>query len=91
MPYSDFDDNVMRRIELESRFQKSISKSTRLSVLFFLLGTGFGLMINIFLSRSGTEFFGAYSNKIILFFQAGYILLVVTQLEKILRFSGRLR
>ncbi len=91
MPYSDFDDNVMRRIEVESKYQRSISKSTNLSVLFFLLGTGFGLLINVFLSQSGTEFFGSYSDKIILFFQAGYILLIVTQLEKVLRFTGILR
>jgi hypothetical protein len=91
MPYSDFEDNVMRRIEVESKFQRSISKSTQLSVLFFLLGTGFGLMINIFLSQSGTAFFGIYSDKIILFSQAAYILLVVTQLEKILRLTGKFR
>jgi hypothetical protein len=84
MPYSDFEENVMRRIAFESDYKKSISKNNRLSVLFFLLGTGFGLIINLFLSQSGTALFGISSDKILLFFQAGYILLLAIQLEKII-------
>lgn len=85
MPYSDFEDRVMQRIALEANFKKSISKNNQLSLLFFLLGTGFGLIVNLFLSQSGVNFFGIASDRILLFFQTGYVLLLVIQFEKIIR------
>ena len=91
MPFSDFEDNVMQRIHEEQKYRETASKDGRLSLLFFLLGAGFGLILNIFLSQFSGHFLGASSEKIILFFQVTYVLLVFSQLESVIKLRGRLR
>jgi drug/metabolite transporter (DMT)-like permease len=84
MPFSDFEDKVMLRIEKEAAHRKVVFKNARLSSFFFLLGTGFGLLLNFFLSRAGISFMGISSENILLFFQVAFVLAFLLQLEKII-------
>lgn len=85
MPYRDFEDNVMRRIEAEIAVKKAISRNTKLSILFFLLGAAFGLLIGDFLSQSISIVFNIPKEQTLLFFQGGYLLFFLIQLDSILR------
>lgn len=85
MPFSDFEDNVMRRIEVEVQYKKSILKNINLSLLFFILGTGTGTAVSLFLPELLSAFSGISSERIILIFQAVFILIVLTQLDNLIK------
>ena len=50
MPFSDFEDRLMSRINIEVSNEKAITKNIRLSWLFFGLGTLFGILLTIILN-----------------------------------------
>lgn len=50
MPFSDFEERLMSRINSEVGIEKSINRNIRLSWLFFGLGTIFGLLLSVILS-----------------------------------------
>ncbi len=50
MPFSDFEDRLMSRINIEVSNEKAITKNIRLSWLFFGLGTLFGVLLTIILN-----------------------------------------
>ena len=91
MPFTDFEDKVMLGIHKQTRQKKTVVKDTRLSCLFFLLGTGFGLSINYLLSHASQSLMGFSPEQILLFFQVSYVFLFLTQLEKIFTLIYNLR
>jgi hypothetical protein len=54
MPFSDFEDRLMSRINSEVSNEKAITKNIRLSWLFFGLGTLFGILLTIILNPTNT-------------------------------------
>jgi len=54
MPFSDFEDKVMDRIKNEVSNEKVIDRNIRLSWLFFVLGTVFGMLLSVILSPVNT-------------------------------------
>lgn len=90
LPFSDFETNVMQRIEAESRQKGMYAKGIQLSALFFLLGTGFGLIAQNMV-KSSDAIFGLPAQQVLLTFQIIYIVIVLTQLENILQLVAKLR
>ena len=88
MPFSDFEENLMSRIEKEKKEGKILSRDRRLSLTFFTLGTLLGLMINFMLERSIYIFPGISKETTILLFQCVFILLFLIQIESFIR-SGK--
>lgn len=86
MPFSDFEDNLMRRIEIETKSQKSIQQDFRLSLLFFLLGTGFGGAACLFLPQVLSSIIEIPALEITWGFQALFVVTFLWQLEKLLYF-----
>jgi hypothetical protein len=86
VPFPDFEDNVMLQIEKENSFQRSVSKDVKLSWLFFVAGSVFGIIISLILPRMQTLIFGIEPQKLAIFFQMIFVLLLFTQLETLLRF-----
>lgn len=84
MPFSDFDDNVMRRIEAGLKAKESILRNINIAILFFALGTGCGIA-SVFLLPSLLSYFKNDSPEgIHLAFQAIFVLITLTQLDKLI-------
>ena len=50
MPFDDFEERVMSHLKKEVQSEKSIDRNIRLSWLFFVLGTAFGLLVSVIIS-----------------------------------------
>jgi hypothetical protein len=83
MPFSDFEDTVMRKIEAEVQSRKSILNSIHTSILFFIIGTGVGTAVSLFLPEILSGLSGIPTDRVQLIFQGVFILIVLTQLEKL--------
>jgi hypothetical protein len=85
MPYSDFDDRLMQRIEREASLKKTYLNNVNLSLVFFILGTGCGLVLLSSLSKIGTAIFGNDGYTVVLVAQVLFVVLVLTQLQNIIK------
>lgn len=82
MPFSDFDEMVMQRITLEVTKQKTLAKDRKLSFLFFILGSCFGLIINTIIHKSNLIFFNISTETFSLIFQTIFVAFFLWQMEK---------
>ena len=85
MPFSDFEERTMARINKENILKDSVSRYRTLAVFFFIIGTGFGFIITYFLSLPKAGIFGVPPDTILLVCRCGYVFLVLTQLNSILK------
>jgi hypothetical protein len=90
MPFSDFEENTMNRIKTEAKYKRIIFSNAKVSMIFFLLGIGAGLVLNIFLSKSRGNFLGIPTEKVLMPFQLLFVIVILTQLENIYRLWVRL-
>lgn len=90
MPFSDFEENVMKKIQTEAKYKRVIFSNAKVSMIFFLLGIGAGLLVNSFLSKSGSSFLGVPAENILMSFQLLFVIIILTQLENIYRLWIRL-
>jgi len=86
LPFSDFEDNVMMQIEKENLYRKSVSKDIKLSWIFFIAGSVFGIVISLILPHLQTSIFGIQPEKLAISFQIVFTLLLFTQLETLIKF-----
>jgi hypothetical protein len=91
MPFSDFEDSTIKRIQTELKYNSSIRRSLQISVFFFVLGTGFGLVVNNMLLKADNAILGVSPDTLLLCFQLIFVLVVLTQSENIYRFSMKLK
>ncbi len=91
MPFTDFEDNTMRRIQAELKYKGSIRRNFRVSFIFFVLGTAFGLIGNSILSNADEFIFGLSPKTVLIVFQLIFVLAVVTQSENIYRLFIKLK
>ena len=82
IPFSDFEETVMLRIQHETLFEKRILRDRKLSFLFFIAGTCLGLILNTILQRSKFTLPNIAHETTLLFFQTSFVLLVVLQLDR---------
>jgi len=85
MPFSDFEDKVMYKIKERVKAKKFILKNISLACLFFVLGTGFGTAVCFFLPELISHSIPVSAGKILLTFQAAFVLVVLTQLEYLIK------
>ncbi len=91
LPFSDFEDNTMKRIEADLKYKSSIKRSFQISAVFFVLGTGFGLIANSVLSNAQGSIMGLSSDKLLLAFQLVFVVIVLVQSENIFRLFTKLK
>ena len=85
MPFSDFEDKMMRKIHQEVQYRQSIFQDIKISTLFFMMGTVFGIMTTILLPKLDRDFFGIASDDLLLPFQIIFIILFLTHLESLIK------
>jgi hypothetical protein len=83
VPFSDFDSKVMRLIELSQMKRKSSQREVKLSWIFFLAGSVFGLFISIALPKFQGPLMGISVDKFLIPFQIIFALLFVIQINNL--------
>jgi hypothetical protein len=82
MPFSDFEETVMLRIQKETVQEQIVSRDRKLSFIFFISGTCLGLILNFILQQVHSTFLNIPSDTILLVFQTGFVLLFLIQLDR---------
>lgn len=80
-PFPDFEDNVMRLVQSNQKERTNIKRDLRLSWIFFLIGSIFGITISIILPKFLESSYGLSIDTITITFQIVFIFLFVTQLN----------
>lgn len=88
VPFKDFDDNVMGQIEKRLAKKSSTSKEIKLSWVFFILGSLFGIVVTFVLPKIELSVFGIHSDKLILPFLIIFAFLLLTQIDNLIDFYG---
>ena len=91
MPFSDFEENTMKRIQAESKYKTSILHSFRISFIFFVLGTGFGLIVNNILANADNLIMGIEPDTVLMVFQMAFVLIFIMQSENIYKLFTKLK
>ncbi len=91
MPFSDFEENTMKRIDAELKYKTSIHRSSRISFIFFVLGTGFGLVVNSMLANADDFIMGISPDTVLIAFQVIFVLTVIVQSENIYKLFTKLK
>jgi len=86
LPFSDFEDNVMLQIEC----QNAVSKELKLSWIFFILGSVFGIILSIFIAQLREPIFGIQPINLTLFFAIIFASTLFTQIDTLIKFSRRI-
>lgn len=89
VPFLDFDDSVMRLIEKRLSKKSSISRDIKLSWIFFVLGSIFGIIISIILPKIQESVLGIPLDKLTMPFLIVFSFFLVTQLDNLIAFYKR--
>lgn len=89
MPFSDFEDHVMREIEGKLAHKHGIAKEIKLSWLFFIAGSIFGILISWTLQGLHQKILGMDPKNLAICFQIVFIVVFYTQIETLLGFLKR--
>ncbi|MEM9675847.1 MAG: hypothetical protein AAF992_24870 [Bacteroidota bacterium] len=85
MPFQDFEDRIMQKIEDSTQAKSAVLKDIRISLLFFILGTGYGIAISLFLPEILSGIVGIPVEKVLLVFRVTFVLLVLFLFERLLK------
>lgn len=86
VPFTDFDDKVMGIIETNLSKKASISRDIKLSWIFFILGSSFGIILTIFLPMIQQPVLGLHFNKLKIPILIIISFLILTQLDSLIDF-----
>jgi hypothetical protein len=89
VPFPDFDDNVMGLIEKRISKKLSITRDIKLSWIFFILGSTFGIIVTLILPKLQGFVFGIPLDKLTIPFLIIFSFLVMTQLDNLKDFYKR--
>ncbi len=88
-PFLDFEDNVMRIVDSNQKKRNIIYRELKLSWIFFLLGSLFGITISILLPKFQEPVFGLSVDKFTIPIQILFIFLFVTQLNNLIDYYSK--
>jgi len=89
LPFSDFEDNVMMQIETEIVHRKTLSKELRLSWIFFIVGSVFGIVLSVFIAQLPDPIYGIQPVNLTLFFAIVFASVLFTQIDTLIKFSRK--
>jgi hypothetical protein len=91
IPFSDFDDKLMELIGRRHSKKTSISRDIKLSWIFFILGSAFGIILSIILPELQETLFGIPIEDFRLLFLIIFAFLLITQLDSLIDIYKRQR
>lgn len=89
MPFPDFEDKLMDRINKESASSKTWLKDIRLSWFFFLLGTLLGLIISFVFGNLHEPVYGIPPRWIIFIVESVCVVLLLSQFERLIEMTKK--
>src|SRR5664280_1304823 len=89
VPFPDFEDNVMGLIEKRLSKKVSITRDIKLSWIFFILGSTFGIIVIIILPKLHVSVGGITMDKLTIPFLIIFSYLAMTQLDCLIDFYKR--
>jgi hypothetical protein len=90
-PFSDFEDNVMNQIENEILHHNIYSKEIKLSWVFFIAGSVFGIIISLILPKLQEPIMGIQPVNLAIFFQIVFTSLLFTQIDTLMKLSKSMK
>lgn len=84
MPFSDFEDKLMVQIYNEAKTSRSFLKDIKLSWFFFVLGTFFGLILNIIVSKMNQPILGLPAQLFSLIIQTLFVIFLLFYFDKLI-------
>lgn len=90
MPFSDFEDNVMFQIENKVLKQNTLPKELKLSWIFFVIGSVFGIVFSAILSQLREPFFGIQPINLTILFAILFASILFTQIDTLIKFSRKI-
>lgn len=66
MPFTDFEDKVMRQVHQEAKHRASVFKDLKISFVFFILGTVFGVVFTLLLPKLDWTFYKISTQDLVL-------------------------
>jgi hypothetical protein len=84
VPFSDFDDKIIRLIKAKNLRPLSIKREFRLSWEFFIIGSVLGFSISIILPTIQSSVLGLQLSKLTLPFQIVFTFLFISQLDNLI-------
>ena len=84
MPFDDFEERMMQQIHKEANTSRSFLKDIKLSWFFFIVGTIFGLVLNILFAEMNTTIFGMPSQRLLLIVQVLFVMLLLFQFDRLI-------
>jgi amino acid permease len=89
VPFPDFEDNIMGLIEKKLSKKVSISRDIKLSWVFFILGSAFGIIVTILLPKIQQPVLGINPDKLTIPFLIIFAFLLLSQIDSLIDFYKR--
>jgi len=89
VPFPEFEDRVMGLIEKKLSRKLSINRDIKLSWLFFILGSAFGITVTVLLLRIKQPVLGMEIDKLTLPFLIIFSFLLLSHLDSLIDFYKR--
>ena len=89
VPFPDFDDKIMGLIKEKHSNKASVSRDIKLSWVFFILGSAFGIFVTILLPKIQQQVLGIHLDKFNIPFLIILSILLFTQLDSLIDFYKR--
>jgi hypothetical protein len=89
VPFPDFEDKIMGLIEKKLSKKVSISRDIKLSWIFFILGTIFGIIVTILLPKIHQPVLGINLDKLTIPFLIIFAYLLLSQIDSLIDFYKR--
>ncbi|MGB8491380.1 MAG: hypothetical protein WCE64_10005 [Bacteroidales bacterium] len=89
VPFSDFDDKVMRLVESGQKHRNTTKRDIRLSWICFLAGSVFGIFISTILPEFQEPVLGISIDKFTIPFQILFALIFVSQINNLVDFHKK--
>ncbi len=89
MPFRDFEDQLMQQIYEEAKTSRSFLTDVKLSWFFFVVGTLFGLFLNILVGEMNKTIFGFPAQRLSLILQVLFVILILLQFDKLVALTKK--
>ena len=90
MPFDDFEERIMQQIHKEAKTSRSFLKDIKLSWFFFIVGTVFGLVLNILVAEMNKTVFGIPSQRLLLIVQVLFVMLLLSQFDRLIGLTKKI-
>lgn len=89
MPFADFEERLMQQIHKEAKAPHSFRKDIKLSWFFFVVGTIFGLFLNVIVMTMDKAILGLPAQRLILVVQALFVIFLLLQFDRLIALTKK--